>query len=147
MIDQNADRNHGPYQVRGTSSEHSGWLRTRIAIERTLLAWIRTGVSLIGFGFAIVQFFSRMENLSGAAPARFPDAARYFGLMLIGCGVLSLVVSIWQYLASVNYMWSESFAAIGGVENERRKTPLLAVSIALILVGLAAFLSIFLRLL
>ena len=29
------------------------WLRTRMALDRTLMAWNRTSLSLIGFGFTI----------------------------------------------------------------------------------------------
>ena len=35
-------------------------MRTRDAADRTLMAWTRTAISLIGFGFAIAQAF---ENL------------------------------------------------------------------------------------
>ena len=41
---------------------HFAWLRTRASVERTLMSWIRTAVSLIGFGFAIVQFFSACKK-------------------------------------------------------------------------------------
>ena len=33
------------------------------------MAWLRTAVSLIGFGFAAVQFFERMRQMPRAAPA------------------------------------------------------------------------------
>ena len=48
--------------------------------------------ALIGFGFAIVQFFERMTNMPGSAEAVFPNAPRYLGLGLIFCGIASLVV-------------------------------------------------------
>jgi uncharacterized membrane protein YidH (DUF202 family) len=44
-------------------------LRTKLAVERTIMAWLRTAVSLIGFGFAAVQFFERMRQMPRAAPA------------------------------------------------------------------------------
>ena len=53
-----------------TSDSHFGWIRTRLAVDRTLLAWLRTSVSLIGFGFTIVQFFQRLQDASGVAPAQ-----------------------------------------------------------------------------
>jgi len=147
MSDQNSGEQRGRFEVRATSSDHFAWLRTRLSIERTLLAWVRTGVSLIGFGFTIVQFFDRMESLPGANPARYPNAPRYLGLMLISCGVISLLISIWQYLSGIDYLWSGSFATIAGIKNERGKTPLVAVSIAMILIGAFAFFSVFFRLL
>ena len=35
---------------------HFSWLRTRMSAERTLMSWVRTAISLIGFGFTIFQF-------------------------------------------------------------------------------------------
>lgn len=61
-----------------------------------MMAWLRTAVSLIGFGFVIVEFFERMEQMPGARPAEYPRAAQYLGLALISCGVLALVISVWQ---------------------------------------------------
>ena len=59
------------FEVRVTSDSHFGWIRTRMALERTPMAWVRTSVGLIGFGFTIVQFFQRFREMAGvAAPAR-----------------------------------------------------------------------------
>ena len=61
------------FEVRVTADTHFGWLRTRLSVERTMMSWMRTAVSLIGFGFAIVQFFERMQQMPGATiriPAR-----------------------------------------------------------------------------
>ncbi len=134
-------------EVRAAAADHFAWLRTRMAIERTMMAWIRTGVSLVGFGFTIVQFFDRMDTLPGARAAQFPDAPRYLGLMLIGCGVFALAAALWEYFFGIRYLWGEDFSVIAGVHNEPHQTPVLAVTIALILVGLFAFFSVFLRLL
>jgi putative membrane protein len=123
-----------------------GWLRTRLSLERTLMSWIRTAVSLIGFGFTIVQFFQRMNDLPGALPGRHPTAPRDLGLALIGCGVTALLVSIWQYHWGIRYLWSGSFASIAGVTKEGMQTPLYAVAIALVLIGLFAFFAVLLRL-
>ena len=109
------------FEVRPTASDHFAWLRTRLAMERTLLAWVRTGSSLIGFGFTIVQFFDRMQDLSYAKPARFPDAPRYLGLMLITCGVAALIVAAWQYRVEMEDLSSGDFAVIAG--GEQRATP------------------------
>ena len=85
-----------------------------------MMAWVRTAVALIGFGFSIVQFFDRLGSLDGAAPPRFPDAPRYLGLMLISCGILALVISIWQYQWGVRYLRSREFAVIAGIEGGPR---------------------------
>lgn len=146
MPDASAESGLGKFEVRATASDHFAWLRTRLSIERTLMSWVRTAVSLIGFGFAIVQFFDRLGTMPGAAPALMPNAPRYLGLTLIGCGVVALVISVWQYRVGIEYLWSGGFAVIAGVNSERGQTPLIAVCIALILVGLFAFSAVFFRL-
>ena len=73
-----AESHTGPdtarFEVRATASDHFSWLRTRASLERTMMSWIRTAVSLIGFGFTIVQFFERMQDIPGANPMRHPAA-------------------------------------------------------------------------
>jgi putative membrane protein len=138
----NADR----FEVRVTADTHFGWLRTRLSVERTLMSYLRTAVSLIGFGFTIVQFFDRLPNMAGVKPAYFPEAPYYLGLGLIFCGILALVVSIWQYHWTLGYLWSGNFAAVAGVTKEGKQTPLYAVAIAVLLVGVLAFLAVLFRL-
>jgi putative membrane protein len=145
MANPGSDTIPGRFEVKATAESHFSWLRTRLSIERTLMSWVRTAVALIGFGFTIVQFFDRMKDLPGVVPGRFPDAPRYLGLMLILCGILALVVSIWEYQWTLRYLWGGSFAVIAGVTKEGKQTPLFAVAIALILVGLFAFFSVLLR--
>lgn len=146
MAKADADSARGRFEVKTTSSDHFAWVRTRLAMERTLMAWVRTGSSLIGFGFTIVQFFDRMEDLRYAAPARFPGAPRYLGLMLIFCGIAALVVSAWQYRREVADLSRGDFALIAGGADLRHQIPLLAISVALTIVGLFAFFSVLFRL-
>jgi putative membrane protein len=134
------------FEVRVTADTHFGWIRTRLSVERTLMAWLRTAISLIGFGFAIVQFFDRMQDMPGVRAARFPDAPRYLGLALIFCGIGALLISVWQYRWTLRYLWSGNFAAVAGMGGEGGQTPLIAVCIALILIGLFAFFAVLLRL-
>lgn len=35
--------------------------RTRLAAERTLMSWIRTSFSMIGFGFTILKLFQYLK--------------------------------------------------------------------------------------
>ena len=140
----------GRFDVRVTSDSHFGWLRTRIALERTLMAWIRTGVSLIGFGYTIVQFFERLQDMKAIAPAVHPLAPRYLGLMLIGAGIVSLVISTVQYRRVVEYLWSDDFKPIAGITgNEMRpviaQAPAYTVAILLTFIGLFAFVTVWLR--
>ena len=146
MSDPEVGKQPERFEVRATADSHFAWVRTRLAVERTLMAYMRTAVSLIGFGFAIVQFFERFHNMPGAAPARYPDAAWYLGLTLIFCGVMAMVISVWEFRWTIRYLWGGSFEKIAGVTTEGRQTPLYAVAIALIFVGTFAFVVVLLRL-
>ncbi len=141
-----ADAATGRFEVKVTAESHFSWLRTRLSVERTLMSWVRTATSLIGFGFTIVQFFDRFQNMPGVAPAKYPGAARYFGLALILCGVIALAISIWEYRWTLQYLWGGSFSVIAGAEKEGKQTPLYVVAIALALIGALAFCAVLFRL-
>jgi len=139
------------FEVRVTADSHFGWLRTRLSLERTMMSWLRTAVSLIGFGFAIVQFFERMKQLPGALPATHPRAPEYLGLALISAGVLALVISLVQYWWTARYLRTGSFAALAGIEGIRTQnialqSPVIALALLLVCIGLFAFLAVLLRL-
>ena len=134
------------FEVRVTSDSHFGWVRTRLSIERTMMSWVRTAVSLAGFGFAIVEFFERLDQMPGVRPARWTGAPRVLGLALIACGILSMLISLWQYRWTVNYLWNEPFTPIAGMKREGMQSPVLAVAVLLVLIGLFAFFAVLLRL-
>ena len=146
MANPSADAIPGRFEVKATASDHFAWLRTRLSVERTMMSWVRTATALIGFGFTIVQFFDRIQETPGVAPTYFRHAHRYFGLSLIFCGVMALVISIWQYQLELRYLWGGNFAVIAGATREGEQTPLLAVAIVLALIGVVAFFAMLLRL-
>ena len=80
MANPSADTIPSRFEVKATASDHFSWLRTRLSVERTMMSWVRTATALIGFGFTIVQFFARIQETPGVAPAYFPHAPRYLGL-------------------------------------------------------------------
>jgi putative membrane protein len=146
MSDSQATPSAGRFEVKATASDHFSWLRTRLSVERTMMSWVRTATALIGFGFTIVQFFARIQETPGVAPAYFPHAPRYLGLSLIFCGVMALVISIWEYQWGLRYLWSGNFALIAGTTREGKQTPLLAVAVVLALIGVFAFFAVLFRL-
>jgi putative membrane protein len=133
------------FQVKPTADSHFSWVRTRLSVERTLMSWVRTSVALIGFGFTIVQFFERFSAMAGVAEAARPQAPRYLGLALIATGVLALVISVWQYRRVMQHLWSGNLRVLAGLDDSPWHTPLYVVSIVLILIGLFAFLAVFVR--
>ena len=145
MLEPNVTTSAGRFEVRVTADTHFGWLRTRLSVERTMMSWIRTAVSLIGFGFAIVQFFERLRQMPAASNTLFPEAPKYLGLSLIACGIAALLISIWQYWWTVNYLRSGSFAPVAGLK-EGMHSPVIAVAVVLVCIGLFAFGAVMLHL-
>jgi putative membrane protein len=146
MADTRIAAGTGRFEVRASASDHFAWIRTRLSLERTMMSWLRTATALIGFGFAIVQYLEHLQQLPGARAAYLPHSPQYLGLALITCGILALVISIWQYKWTVRYLWSETYAPIAGMTKEGRNSPVMAVSILLILIGLFAFFAVLFRL-
>ena len=145
MSDTQASDRAERFEVRVSADSHFAWLRTRLAVERTMMAYMRTSVSLIGFGFAIVQFLGNVHELPGVAAARFPYAPWYLGLALIFCGVMAAAMSVLEYRRLLTYLWSGGYAAIAGVASEQKKSPLYAVAGVLIVIGTFAFFAVLLR--
>lgn len=70
--------------------------RIYMAAERTFLAWIRTALALMAFGFVVARFgvFLRELALRGESAAGHGSGPSLFvGLALIGAGTVTCVVS------------------------------------------------------
>jgi len=66
-------------------------LRDYLAEERTFLAWIRTGVSLMGFGFVVARFgiLGNMSYMPQQLPAAQPhELSVWLGAVLIAIGAI-----------------------------------------------------------
>jgi len=74
--------------------------RTRLAHERTLMAWIRTATSLISFGFTIYKFFQYLQE-KATAPNDRRFGPREFALVMIGTGLMALALATWQHWRDV----------------------------------------------
>jgi putative membrane protein len=75
-----------------------------LALERTSLAWIRTGLALMGFGFVVARFglfLQQIEFLQHTASDASPGLGLWFGTALIAVGVLVNLYSGWHHLALV----------------------------------------------
>jgi putative membrane protein len=132
--------------VEPTASNHFAWINTRLALERTFMAWIRTAVSLIGFGFTIVQFFQRLKGMEASnGRAMRAETPRDLGLALIATGVGVLVISSFQYRRGLRYLGSGPFRAIAIEADHPIRTPVFVAAIVLMFIGVAAFISVFFR--
>ena len=133
------------FDVHVTSDSHFGWIRTRLAVERTLMAYLRTGVALIGFGFTIVQFFQRLQAMGPKEDQLHPGAPRDLGLALIAAGLGCLVVASLQYRRGLGYLWSPQFRGIAGMDSTAHRTPAMFAAGVLMFIGLAALVSVFVK--
>jgi putative membrane protein len=72
--------------------------RVYFAGERTFLAWIRTGIGIMAFGFVVARFglFLRLLQVEGEAGPRH-GLSPYLGGALVGLGVLATAGGAEQY--------------------------------------------------
>jgi putative membrane protein len=76
-------------------------LRLHQANERTLLAWVRTGIALMAFGFAIARFgvFLRQVAGLGATPAPHGGGigSGWVGAALVALGMLANLLATLRF--------------------------------------------------
>jgi putative membrane protein len=65
------------------------------------MAWVRTAVSLISFGFTIYKFFQGLQDTERIQAAHHLFGPRGFALVMIGLGVGSLVLATIQHRAEM----------------------------------------------
>jgi putative membrane protein len=132
------------FDVKASISDHFSWMRTQMSLQRTLMSATRTAVSLIGFGFTVAQFFEHLrDKLPEGLRNTRPDVPRNLGLLLIAAGVASLAVFTWQFKVATNYMRGGDFEPIA--VTRQMHTPAYLTAFAVLLIGIAAFISVLLR--
>jgi len=71
------------------------------ANERTMLAWIRTGIALMGFGFAIARFGLFLRELvpTGAVTQNALQSlgSGWVGTLLVALGMLTNLAAVFRY--------------------------------------------------
>jgi inner membrane protein YidH len=116
-----------------TEMQQAVELRDYLAAERTLLAWIRTGLALMGFGFVVARFglFLQQLQIAEHAPSVQPyGLSLWFGTALIGAGVAVNLFSGWHHLRLIRIM------DLGHATRPHTTTLAVATSLFLALVGL-----------
>ena len=76
--------------------------REHQANERTFLAWLRTSIALIGFGFALARFGLFLRELESAVTRKNRVSNSFInsqnlGLSLIIVAIVIICLSVWQY--------------------------------------------------
>lgn len=76
--------------------------RVYFAAERTLLAWVRTGLAMMGFGFVVARFGMFLREIAAVQavpPPRQQGFSLWVGVALVVVGVavnLAAAVKHWQ---------------------------------------------------
>lgn len=73
------------------------------AAERTLLAWVRTGLAMMGFGFMVARFGAFLRMLGLTVPGALPEdgqasASMAAGILMVAFGVVANLVAVRRFL-------------------------------------------------
>jgi len=99
------------------SSANPNRARDHLANERTFLAWVRTGIATIIFGFAIGRFsIALREFLSLQGHGSFTSGVTaWFGVISIVGGVLLILAGLARYRQTRLQLDTDSFEPAGFV--------------------------------
>ena len=71
--------------------------RVQLATERTLLAWVRSGLALMAFGFVVARFALIIKTLGMDTHAYLTLEATVIGVLMILLGVVATAGAPWHY--------------------------------------------------
>ena len=115
-------------------SPQKAGLSDYLAAERTFLAWIRTGLALMGFGFVVARFglfLEQVQALHVVAPQKGYGLSLWFGTALIAVGVILNVFAGFHHLNLIKTLDR------GEIPRSHPAAQALALALFLAVVGLA----------
>ncbi|MGA8029356.1 MAG: DUF202 domain-containing protein [Bryobacteraceae bacterium] len=113
--------------------------RVYLAAERTFLAWLRTGLGLMGVGFAVSRFGLFLRQLSAGRsqlPARTMGLSVWSGVALVVLGVIVTIGAVLQHFRLVRELSSGTWVP-GRVS---LPAVMLGLLLAAVGIGMAAYL-------
>jgi len=87
--------------------------RVYLAVERTLLAWLRTGLGLMGVGFAVARFglfLREMQASQSHAPVHATGLSMGSGVALVALGVIVNVGAVARHVRLVRQLSAGTWA-------------------------------------
>lgn len=116
------------------------------ANERTFLAWVRTGIAVIAFGFVIEKFnlfvltMATVSSLDAARRLQLERLSgpfgRYDGIALIFVGLALVVVAAARFVRTGRLLDDREMHSVHSIHAEL----ILSAALALIVAGFSAFL-------
>jgi putative membrane protein len=95
--------------------DNSNRARDHLANERTYLAWVRTGVATIVFGFAVGRFSIALQEflqLQGK-PTSTPGLTAWLGMFSIIAGVFLIFAGLFRYRKTRVQIDTDTFEPAG----------------------------------
>ena len=85
-----------------------------LANERTFLAWIRTSIAIMAFGFVVVKFALFVKQIGLVVTDNidvFPNRgySAIIGIVLLGVGILMALLSYFQYKRNERDLLSNTY--------------------------------------
>jgi putative membrane protein len=113
--------------------------RVYFAAERTFLAWIRTGLGLMGIGFAVSRFglfLRQISVLEVHQNTRTTGLSLWSGVALVALGVIVTLTSVFRHIQLIHQLSSGTWQP-GRVS---RDAVILGLILAAIGIGMAIYL-------